>query len=159
MASSSSMSSHITFDGGRRQRAATIVCQLCENYGHEHTSHFAYLTETSDATWQFATVSDPDIKKIMDKFEPEEQRPHVQSPGDVLVQACFKCCGLKVHNDELFYVKEKDGVIIEPDMPSNQFKKLANKTMKSEAGDLAVRNLLARVERKLGSEKKRRKCV
>ena len=46
-----------------------------------------------------------------------------------------------------------DGVIIEPDMPSNQFKKLANKTMKSEAGDRAVRNLLARVERKLGEEK------
>ena len=149
MASSSSMSSRITFDGGRRQRAATIVCQLCENYGHEHTSHFAYLTETSDATWQFATVSDPDIKKIMDKFEPEEQMPHVQSPGDVLVQACFKCCGLKVHNDEHFYVKEKDGV----EMPSNPFKKLVNKTLKSAAGDQPVRNPLERVERKCGSVK------
>ena len=52
-----------------------------------------------------------------------------------------------------FFVKMIDGVIIEPEMPSNQFKKLANKTMKSEAGDRAVRNLLARVERKLGEEK------
>ena len=111
------------------------------------------LRPPDDATWQFATLRDPDIQKIMDKFELEDHRPHVLSPGDVLVQACFKCCGLKVHNNELFFVKMIDGVIIEPEMPSNQFKQLANKTMKSEAGDRAVRNLLARVERKLGSEK------
>ena len=51
-----------------------------------------------------------------------------------------------------FFVKRIDGVIIEPEMPINQFKQLANKTMKSETGDRAVRNLLARVERKLGEE-------
>ena len=54
-----------------------------------------------------------------------------------------------MHNDEQHYVKEKDGV----EMPSKQFKRLVNKTMKSEAGDPAVRNLLARAERTCGSEK------
>ena len=133
MASSSTMSS--TFDGGRRQLATTIWCQLCKTYGHEYCGHFAYLTQVlrppADATWQFATLRDPDIQKIMDKFLPEDHRPHVLPPGDVLVQACFKCCGLKMHNDEQHYVKEKDGV----EMPSAKFKRLVLKTMKSAAGD------------------------
>ena len=144
MASSSTMSS--TFDGGRRQLATTIWCQLCNTYGHQHCSHFAYLTQV-DATWQYATLRDPDIQRIMDKFLPEDHRPHVLPPGDALVQACFKCCGLKVHNDEHYYVKEKDGV----EMPSAPFKKLVLKTMKSAAGDQQVTNLLERLERKCGS--------
>ena len=135
MASSSTMSSNITFDGGRRQLATTMLCQLCKTYGHASCSHFAYLTRVlrppDDATWQFATLRDPDIQKIMDKFELEDHRPHVLSPGDVLVQACFKCCGLKMHNDEQHYVAEKDGV----EMPSTKFKRLVLETVKSAAGD------------------------
>ena len=42
---------------------------------------------TVDATWQFASLRDADIQKIMDKFEPEEYMPYVQSPEYVLVQA------------------------------------------------------------------------
>ena len=67
------MSVTVTFDGGRRQLATTILCQLCKTYGHEHCSHFAYLTRVlrppDDATWQFATLRDPDIQKIMGNFE------------------------------------------------------------------------------------------
>ena len=40
---SSTMSSTVTFDGGRRGWATTILCQLCKKYGHVHTSHFAEL--------------------------------------------------------------------------------------------------------------------
>ena len=85
----------------------------------------------------------------MDKFELEDHRPHVLSPGDVLAQARFECCGLKVRNDEHYYVKEKDGV----EMPSTPCKKLVLKTMKSAAGDQQVTNFLERLERTCGSEK------
>ena len=40
---SSTMSSTVTFDGGRRGWAKTILRQLCKKYGHVHTSHFAEL--------------------------------------------------------------------------------------------------------------------
>ena len=134
MASSSTMSS--TFDGGRRQLATTIWCQLCGTYGHQHCSRFEYLTQV-DATWQYATLRDPDIQRIMDKYLPEDHRPHASSaPGEFLVQACVKCCGLKMHNDEQHYATEKDGV----EMPITKFKRLVLETMKSAAGDKHVTN-------------------
>ena len=158
------MSSTVTFDGGRRGWATTMLCHLCKKYEHEHISHFAYLT-LKDGTWQFASLRDVDIQKIMDRIEPEEAAiMDTTEPGEGcerLFQACFKCCGLKVYNRELAFVKEIDahGVCVEPAMPNNQFKKRSNKTMKSEAGDGAVRNLLGRVERKLGEETAQKNCV
>ena len=40
---SSTMSSTVTFDGGRRGWATTMLRQLCKKYGHVHASHFAEL--------------------------------------------------------------------------------------------------------------------
>ena len=116
------MSVTVTFDGGRRGWATTMLCQLCKTYGHEHTSHFAYLTMSAEeGTWQFASLRDADIQKIMDRIEPAEAAK-LKSQQEVF-QACFKCCGLKVHNSEFAFVKKLDGACVEPAMPNNQFKK------------------------------------
>ena len=129
------MSVTVAFDGGRRGWATTVWCQLCKKYGHEHTSHFAYLTlSAEEGTWQFASFRDVDNQKIMDRIEPEEAAiMDTTEPGagcDRLFQACFKCCGLKVYNRELAFVKEIDahGACVEPTMPNNHFKNRSNKT-------------------------------
>ena len=124
--------STVTFDGGRRGWATTILCQLCKKYEHEHISHFAYLT-LKEGTLQFASLRDVDIQKNMDRIEPEEAAiMDTTEPGEGcerLFQACFKCCGRKVHNSEFAFVKKIDGACSskQPAMPNNEFKKLSNK--------------------------------
>ena len=47
---------------------------------------------------------------------------------------------LKLHNSESVFAKMADGACVDPPVPSNQFKKLCNKTMKSEASAESVKN-------------------
>ena len=159
----------VTFAGGRRGWATTIQCQLCKRYEHEHASHFAYLSAEEPGVWEFASLRDADIEVLMARIEAEEAAKASGTELDLaevekvkcrqrlgqkeVVQACFKCCGLKVRNSEFAFVKMIDGACVEPAVPNNQFKKVCNKTMKSEASDKAVRNLLGRVERTLGQER------
>ena len=158
----------VTFAGGRRGWATTIQCQLCKKYEHEHASHFAYLSAEKSDVWEFASLRDADIEVLMARIEAEETAKASGAELDLtevekvkcrrrlgqkeVVQACFKCCGLKLHNNEFAFAKMANGACIEPSVPNNQFKKLSNKTMKSEASEESVRNLLGRVERTLGQE-------
>ena len=150
--------STVTFDGGRRGWATTILCQVCKKYEHEHISHFAYLT-LKEGTWQFAALRDVDIQKIMDRIGPEEAAQVKSQPA--VFQACFKCCGLKVYNRELAFVKEIDahGACVEPAMPNNQFKQRSNNTMKSEASDGAAKKTFWAVWKDKLARKQRRHCV
>ena len=47
---------------------------------------------------------------------------------------------LKLHHNESVFAKMADGACVDPPVPSNQFKKLCNKTMKSEASAESVKN-------------------
>ena len=155
----------VTFAGGRRGWATTIQCQLCKTYEHEHASHFAYLSVNNSGDWEFASLRDADLEILMARIEAEETAKASGAELNLteletvkcrrrlgqkeVVQACFKCCGLKLHQNETEFTKVADG----PAVPNNRFKKICLKTMKSEAGGEAVKNLLSRVERTLGQER------
>ena len=108
----------VAFAGGRRGWATTIQCQLCQKYEHEHVSHFAYLSAEKPGIWEFASLRDADIEVLMARIEAEEA---AKASGTELgldltevekvkcrrrlgqkevVQACFKCCGLKLARKE-----------------------------------------------------------
>ena len=137
---SSTMS--VTFAGGRRGWATTIQCQLCKTYEHEHASHFAYLSVNNSGDWEFASLRDADLEILMARIEAEETAKASGAELNLteletvkcrrrlgqkeVVQACFKCCGLKLHQNETEFTKVADG----PAVPNNRFKKICLKTMR-----------------------------